>query len=412
MPEYRKPPCELMEKNKLGKGGNGAVYIANDGLSACKVFSVDEDLPYATKIKRYKRFCTEIEIQKELSVQMTGVLPVIDFCFPEKMTKNQPAWFLMPKAERFILHSPKCFADKLCDVIELGKIIASLHSYGMAHRDIKPENILWFNNQIHLSDYGLVWVDGKSTLTNYPERMGPIKIMPPELEACEDLNGILYYKSDVYLFVKVAWMYLKNDNNGFKGPYNRSSEQIYLKKEMFNCASLEPFHAMMLEATRDDWNMRIDISDCLRYLEKQLAIVREEVNRDELNRNILCENLSRFDERLTPNIKIYDELNGIDALLDSVVSLVELNLCDEAKHQKIFPIRYKHLQDRLFELCEEGPDGASRRTFLNILRAEKSEMRIVLNLGIVESKIIEEKVREHDIVMRRGGSATIELGHF
>jgi len=66
-----------------------------------------------------------------------------------------PAWFMMPRANKFNVTIHKSIVQKLEDMLELGRIINEIHACHMAHRDIKPENILIMNNQIYLSDYGM-----------------------------------------------------------------------------------------------------------------------------------------------------------------------------------------------------------------------------------------------------------------
>lgn len=46
MQEYRKPPCKRTKQSKVGKGGNGQVYLANNEDQVCKVFNVDPSLSH------------------------------------------------------------------------------------------------------------------------------------------------------------------------------------------------------------------------------------------------------------------------------------------------------------------------------------------------------------------------------
>ncbi len=48
-------------------------------------------------------------------------------------------------------------------------------------------------------------------------------------------------------------MYLKKDNQGFKGLYDRGSVQVYLKTKNFSCNTLEPIHILLEEVTKDNW---------------------------------------------------------------------------------------------------------------------------------------------------------------
>ena len=398
MPEYKMPPCQICREKTIGKGGNGTVYIANDQQFVCKVFNVDDGLSKEKKEKRYKRFCQEILTQKRLFGKINGVLPIEDYSYTNSLLNDKPAWFMMPKAERFSVHKKKRLDEKLKDMIELGQILAELHSLNIAHRDIKPDNILKYNNKIHLSDYGLVWISGESKLTNVPERMGPIKIIPPELESCEDINGCDYMKSDVYLFAKVVWMYIKGDNGGFKGPYNRGASQIYLDSKKYNFESFEPLHEMMMEATKDDWSKRSGISDCLEYLKEQLLIVRGEINNDELNKLKLKENLDFFNCTVSSDYKVYEEVEKIRMLLDVIIPQTEIHIDDGPKRTTVKPKKYKYLTEEVVALYEEQPDRRFKRTLINIIRAEIHKNEIVFETSHIDNANIQGVIRERDVV--------------
>ena len=108
---------------------------------------------------------------------------------------------------------------KILEMLQLARIIQSIHERDKAHRDIKPENILVLNGKLVLSDFGLCWGIGEERLTGLNERVGPYKIMPPELERVQTDLDLDFKPSDVYLFSKVIWMTLKGDNIGFRGQY-------------------------------------------------------------------------------------------------------------------------------------------------------------------------------------------------
>lgn len=399
MLEYRKPPCQMNENNKIGNGGNGLVFWTDDHKQVCKVFYIDKNLSRNKKERRYKRFCNEIQVQKRLSESMTGVLAVYDYSFPEVYSIKQAAWFTMPKTDSFIIYNHYSFQNKLKELIELGEIIAKLHEHHMAHRDIKPENILMYQQHICLSDYGLVWVDGENTLTQSPERMGPIRIMPPELEACKDINGCDYRKSDVYLFAKVSWMYIKEDNNGFRGPYNRGAQQIYLEKEQYNCTSLEPFHLMMIDATKDNWDERIDITECLKYLRQQLNIVCDKMSVEVQRQYALQEKFLLFDVKVQPDYKSYNDPEKIAALFNSLIPEVEIEFTDGLEKWRVKPKKYKLLADNLMALYVEQPDRRMSRILLNVTLVEKYENKIVFTTSAIETNTVKMYQHINDMVI-------------
>lgn len=219
--KYEGDIYSFYKKKRLGKGGNGAVYdIEIEGIGypvVAKFFEYDGD----DKEMRYERFKREIKFAHTMKTN-DGIMPVIDQNCPPNIPKSKDeAWFLMPRALPYKANRRKNMIGKLDDMLRLARIIETLHQRGYAHRDIKPENILILNGKLMLSDYGLVWGDDENRLTEMNEKIGPYKILPPELEHVTIESAIDFRKSDVYLFAKILWMTIKEDNIGFRGQYNR-----------------------------------------------------------------------------------------------------------------------------------------------------------------------------------------------
>ena len=231
----------------------------------------------------------------------------------------------MEKAEQFKINEFLDIITKLYKMMELGEIILQLHNHTpwYAHRDIKPGNIFILNNKVKLSDFGLVWNNEYERMTDSGERVGPIRILPPELERVySDLEKeIDFRKSDVYLFAKVIWMYLKNNEYGFAGEYNRRDKYIYLNKNEFaKVDTLEPIHLLLEGATRHNYENRITIDKCLEYLNVQIEILEGRLNLDEKNKftyQEISKNIINTDE---PHSYVYSEIAQIVKILNKISS--------------------------------------------------------------------------------------------
>lgn len=266
-------------EKSIGSGDNGAVYeVELDEAENVKFPVVAKFFEYEgrDKEKRYNRFKKEIIALSELQ-DVVGIMEVIDKQCPLNVPQSRDeAWYLMPRANPYKLIRKSNIYPKILEMLQLARIIQSLHERKRAHRDIKPENILVLNGELVLSDFGLYWGLEEERLTELNERIGPYKIMPPEFENVQTDLDLDFRPSDVYLFSKVLWMTLKGDNIGFRGQYQREDVQIYLAKENYdNVVTLEPIHKLMEESTCEEMEKRISIQRCIEYLELQCKILNE-----------------------------------------------------------------------------------------------------------------------------------------
>ena len=284
------------EKPKYG--GNGVVYFLSNENSkkeyAIKFFNAQKlHSEHKKTVEKYERFKEEVKFLTENHIE--GVVPIISSNLLDEIIYNKnyeqlsnQAYYVMPKC--VILDVYKCeFVKSLYDVLDLAKTVKKIHGLGCAHRDIKPENILYYDNKPCLSDFGLIWTPNRQRITGENEKVGPWKIMPPELEAGFEMESKLnpkiaqemYQKSDVYLLGKVLWMMLKNNNDGFRGPYRRDNKDIYLDFYELNIVKcFELIHILLEKATYDDWKKRLGIDMFIELLEDQLAIINGEYSGD------------------------------------------------------------------------------------------------------------------------------------
>jgi serine/threonine protein kinase/tricorn protease-like protein len=139
-------------KSKLGKGGMGSVYLAQQTLMdeprALKFLSQDlsEDEAFTTRFLREVRTLRQVRNRN-----------VVDCGDPER-AEDGSLFFSMefvdgPNLRDFLKTAPRPFDVKLALHITRGiaEGLGAAHAKGMVHRDIKPENIL-------LAKDGDVWV--------------------------------------------------------------------------------------------------------------------------------------------------------------------------------------------------------------------------------------------------------------
>ena len=390
MQEYKNPPCDVSRKNKIGGGGNGKVgfVLGQEDELAIKIFSVNENLDDEKRNRRYERFCREIVMQQQLSGEMDGILPVLDFSFPEKYSKNQCAWYTMPRAEKFLVRDGISLIAKLQKMYELAKILKELHRKDMAHRDLKPDNLLIYGGKIFLADYGLLWVAGENTITPPTELLGPIKIMPPELEERESLRKCDYTKSDVYLFAKVVWMYVNENDFGYRGEYSRKDPQRSLRVKINYGKTLEPLHLMMEKCSKHDWSERPSIEECTELIEHQIMILKGEFPQQKEREYAIKEQLAFYRMNVNPDVEVYESGEKVFAFLRDMVRAtdVKIEINEMGRMRLIEPYSVRMLQDKLFVFSEEVTEGQIRKSAMQIHRIEIDEEKIVALLGNISEE--------------------------
>lgn len=378
MQEYKYPPCLVSKRNKIGGGGNGKVgfVIDHEKDMAIKIFSVSKNLNSEARDRRFKRFCREIVVQQDLSTNIAGILPVLDFSFPEAYSAEKPAWYTMPRAEKFVLCDDMTLLVKLQRMLDLAKIIKSLHRKDMAHRDLKPDNLLFYKGKIHLADYGLVWSSGENMLTPPTESLGPIKILPPELEEREGIRQCEYAKSDVYLFAKVVWMYINENDYGYRGEYSRTDPQRRLCTKKNHGKTLEPLHLLMEKCSKHDWNDRPSIEECMELIEHQIMILTGELSEEKEREYTIKEKLALYKTNVKPDVEVYESEEKIISFMRDMVKSMKLKIEMDGRTYFIAPYSVRKLRDRLIVFSQEVSEGHIEKYAMHIHRLEISNGKI------------------------------------
>ena len=314
---YEGARYKFVIKKEIGSGGNGKVYdvdiIGHPKLDfVAKFFSADKrNLKKCNK--RFERFKKEIEYVNKLT-DIEGIM-LIEDC---NLSSMDNSWYLMKKAREYKVNTRKKLNEKLDDIMKIALVIKQLHSRDMEHRDIEPDNILILNNRVYLTDFGLLFCDNDiDNLTDLNERIGPGKIAPPEFSNLGAFSYIDFKASDVYLFAKVIWMILKEEPFGFYGPYKygEDSKQLLLDEKKYSVETFIPINKLIHEATYDDFTKRINIDDCIGYIELQQKLISNNLNDDE---KVIINNLKNDSYKEYEHI-IFDMSPSSDEYTESMI---------------------------------------------------------------------------------------------
>ena len=190
---------------RLGSGGNGEVWQCRD---------INDGQEYAIKFLKkaykepYSRFYDEVSFMESFG-SMEGVMPVVAKYIPPGKGVNdytkEPYYYVMPLATSLGKEIYKEPVERKITIIRaLLEMMVNLHDHGIAHRDIKPANILLYNGQFVLSDFGLVFFNGKSSKTPPNIALGAKWTRSPQME--RDAFTADKFKADVYSMAKTIWM--------------------------------------------------------------------------------------------------------------------------------------------------------------------------------------------------------------
>lgn len=216
----------------IGGGGNGVVWQCRDADGEEYAIKM---LKYAYK-EPYSRFYDEVTFMESFG-SIPGVLPVVAKYTPKDRTQNDftkvPYYYVMPLATSLGEGIYKEEIEKKISIIKsLLEMMVNLHEKGIAHRDIKPTNILSYNGQYVLSDFGLVFFQGKSLKTppDIKKGLGAKWTRSPQME--RNAFTADKFKSDVYSMAKTIWSIFTGDFTSFEGQFDPTSPFLSLVKHI------------------------------------------------------------------------------------------------------------------------------------------------------------------------------------
>lgn len=308
--------CDVYELHFNNQCSSESLFQKECVVKILKQFKIDK------RHKRFSRFKKEIEKVLECQEDIPHIMKILDYHIDEE---NEKGWYLMPKAEPFF---EKCkmmtINQKLDYLLVIGETIEALHckGNGYAHRDIKMDNLLYMDNHVYLSDFGLIWENlNDDHLTSINELIGPRASQPPEFDAdAEYIREELDYRmSDTYLFGKLIWSCLKETRESFDEQYHRNRD-IYLNRKDFQVYTLEPIHELLENSTRKEMKQRIPIMTCLDLLREERDIIAHGASvTEEASERRKTEDYKEIISRYNPEIVTYRETDTIYNILQKLI---------------------------------------------------------------------------------------------
>lgn len=246
---------------KLGSGGMGEVYLAEDTKLKRRVAL--KFLPQGLDINQVDvaRFLQEAQAAAAINhanvctiyeVQDEGDAPFIAMEYVEGKTLREKI-----KEERLKIKDVQNIANQVCE----GLLAA--HEKGIVHRDIKSDNIMITESgQVKVMDFGLAKLKGTLKLTKTGSTAGTLSYMAPEYIQGGDADT----RSDIFSLGVVLYEMLTGELP-FKGDYEAAQMYSILNEDpepvqkSFPGLSSEMLHILNRSLEKDPANRYQSVND-------------------------------------------------------------------------------------------------------------------------------------------------------
>ena len=210
---------------KLGEGGMGVVYLAEDTKLKRKVAIKFLPRHIASDAEERQRF--EIEAQAAASLNHPNITTIHSIEESEEQIFIVMEFIdgveLKDKIKSGVLPAEEAldFAIKIADGL------SAAHKNGVVHRDIKSSNIMITKDgNVKIMDFGLAKIGGGSQVTKLGSTIGTIAYMSPEQAHGETLDQ----RTDIWSFGIVLYEMLTG-TQPFKGAYDQAIIYSILNEE-------------------------------------------------------------------------------------------------------------------------------------------------------------------------------------
>lgn len=180
---------------KLGEGGMGTVYLANDVMLERKV-AIKVLNPLLTKEKHFtERFRHEAKVQA--SLLHPNIVTLYNYFFEQEHYCMVMEYIEGVTLKQLISNTGPMPEQKAIWILnQMLDAVGYAHKKGIIHRDIKPSNVLITSeNNVKILDFGIAKILQDKGMTKTGTKMGTIFYMSPEqIKAVKDIDN----RTDIY----------------------------------------------------------------------------------------------------------------------------------------------------------------------------------------------------------------------
>ncbi len=210
---------------KLGEGGMGVVYLAEDTKLKREV--AIKFLPHHISNNEEERKRFEIEAQAAASLNHPNISTIYSI-----ENSDTEVFIVMEYIDGIelkdkIKSAPIPAKEAINIAIQIAEGLEAAHKKGIVHRDIKSQNIMITNDgKVKVMDFGLAKMKGKAQLTKAGSTLGTLEYMAPEQAKGEEVDQ----QSDIWSFGVVLYEMLTG-KMPFAGDYDAAVVYNILNEE-------------------------------------------------------------------------------------------------------------------------------------------------------------------------------------
>lgn len=201
---------------KLGEGGMGEIYLAEDTKLDRKVALKFLPKEYTRDREANTRFRREAKAAAALN--HPNIVTIYEINEHEYQTYIAMEYVEGNTLKDLVTGHPLPITNVIDITIQICEGLQKAHQAGIVHRDIKPQNILIDkDNRVKILDFGLAKLKGESQLTKEQSTLGTIHYISPE-----QIQGkVVDHRTDIWSLAVVLYEMLTSQLP-FKGEYEQA----------------------------------------------------------------------------------------------------------------------------------------------------------------------------------------------
>ncbi len=226
---------------KLGEGGMGEVYLAEDTKLKRKValkFLPKEFTRDKEAVERFQR-----EAQAAAALSHPHIVTIYEINEYEDQTYIAMEYVAGKTLKEVIASRPLPVAKVIEIATQICEGLQKAHESDIVHRDIKPQNILIDkDNRVKILDFGLAKLKGVSQLTREQSTLGTTHYLSPEQALGKEVD----HRSDIWSLGVILYEMLTGQLP-FKGDYEQAVIYTIINEEPESLLEIKPQYPAALD---------------------------------------------------------------------------------------------------------------------------------------------------------------------